>query len=63
MAAMKFTGHKSEQMHRRYNTIQLEDFHEATAKRQTYTVHTVITLASSAGSGQGVRGYHSNVGA
>jgi hypothetical protein len=63
MTAMKFTGHKSEQMHRRYNTIQSEDLYEAAAKRQTYTAHTVITLASSAVSGQGVRGCHSNVGA
>ena len=63
MTAMKFTGHKSEQMHRRYNTIQSEDLHEAAAKRQTYTAHTVITLASAAVSGEGVRGCHSNVGA
>ncbi len=35
MTAMEFTGHKREWMHRRYNTIQLEDFHEAAAKRQT----------------------------
>ena len=63
MAAMKFTGHKSEQMHRRYNTIQPEDLHEAAAKLQKYTANTVITLASSAVSGQGVSGCHSNVGA
>ena len=29
MTAMKIVGHKSEQMHRRYNTIQPEDLHEA----------------------------------
>ena len=63
MTAMKFTGHKSEQMHRRYYTIQSEDLHEATANRQKHTAHTVLTLASSAVSGQGVRGCHSNVGA
>ena len=63
MTAMKIIGHKSEQMHRRYNTIQLEDLHEAAAKLQTYTVYIVITLASSAVSGQGVSGCHSNVGA
>jgi hypothetical protein len=36
--AMKIVGHKSEQMHRQYNTIRSEDLHEAAAKRQTYTV-------------------------
>jgi hypothetical protein len=35
---MKIVGHKSEQMHRQYNTIRSEDLHEAAAKRQTYTV-------------------------
>ena len=29
MTAMKIIGHKSEQMHRQYNTIQSEDLHEA----------------------------------
>jgi integrase len=29
MTAMKTIGHKSEQMHRQYNTIQSEDLHEA----------------------------------
>ena len=46
MTAMKIVGHKSEQMHRRYNTIQPEDLHEAAAKLQKYTANTVITLAS-----------------
>lgn len=63
MTAMKTIGHKSEQMHRRYNTIQSEDLPEATEKLQRYTANTVITLASSAVSGQGVSGCHSNVGA
>ena len=63
MTAMKIIGHKSEQMHRRYITIQSEDFHEAAEKLQRYTANTVITLASSAVSGQGVSGCHSNVGA
>jgi len=62
MTAMKITGHKSEQMHRRYNTIQSEDLHEAAEMLQRYTANT-ITLASSAVSGQGVSGCHSNVGA
>ena len=54
MTAMKIVGHKSEQMHRRYNTTQPEDLHEAASKLQKYTANTVITLASSAASGQGV---------
>ena len=62
MTAMKITGHKSEQMRRRYNTIQSEDLHEAAEMLQRYTANT-ITLASSAVSGQGVSGCHSNVGA
>jgi integrase len=61
--AMKIIGHKSEQMHRGYNTIQAEDLHEAAAKLQRYTANTVITLASSIVSGQGVSGCNSNVGA
>jgi len=63
MTAMKIIGHKSEQIHRRYNTIQSEDLHEAAEMLHRYTVNTVITLASSAVSGQGVSGCHSNVGA
>src|SRR6185503_6802857 len=46
MTAMKIIGHKSEQMHRRYNTIKSEDLHEAAEKLQRYRVNTVITLAS-----------------
>jgi integrase len=46
MTAMKIIGHKSEQMHRRYNSIKSEDLHEAAAKLQRYTANTVITLAS-----------------
>jgi len=61
--AMKIIGHKSEQMHRRDNTIQSEDLPEAAEKLQSYTANTVITLASSAVSGQGIIGCHSNVGA
>ena len=63
MTAMKIVGHKSEQMPRRYNTIQPEDLHEAAAKLQKYTANTVLTLASSAPSGQSVSGCNSNVGA
>ena len=43
MTAMKIVGHKSEQMHRRYNTIQVEDLHEAAEKLQKYATNTLIT--------------------
>ena len=61
--AMKIIGHKSEQMHRRYNTIKSEDLHEAAEKLQRDRANTVITLASSAVSRQGVSSCHSDVGA
>ena len=63
MTAMKIVGHKSEQMHRRYNTIQPEDLHEAAAKLQKYTANTVLTLASSVAPWKSVRDCNSNVGA
>jgi integrase len=63
LTAMKIVGHKSEQMHRRYNTIQPEDLHEAAAKLQKYTANTVITLASQSVSEQCVTHCNSNVGA
>jgi integrase len=63
MTAMKIIGHKSEQMHRRYNSIKSEDLHEAAAKLQRYTANTVITLASSATAGQDVSDCNSLVGA
>jgi len=53
MTAMKIVGHKSEQMHRRYNTIQPEDLREAAEKLQRYTANTVITLVTSSVSEQG----------
>jgi len=46
MTAMKIVGHKSEQMHRRYNSIRPEDLHEAAAKLQKYKTNTLITPAS-----------------
>jgi integrase len=63
MIAMKIVGHKSEQIHRRYNTIQPEDLHEAAAKLQKHTANTVLTLVSSVGSVQGVSDCNFNVGA
>jgi hypothetical protein len=63
MTAMKIIRHKSEQMHRRYNTIQPEDLHEAAAKLQKYTANTVLTLASSVAPWKSVSDCNSNVGA
>lgn len=63
MTAMKIMGYKSEQMHRRYNSIKSEDLHEAAEKLQRYTANTVITLASSVTAGQDVSGSNSLVGA
>lgn len=41
--AMKIVGHKSDRMHRRYNTIEPEDLHTAAAQLHTYRTNTVIT--------------------
>ena len=41
--AMKIVGHKSDRMHRRYNTIEPDDLHAAVAKLQAYQANTVIT--------------------
>jgi len=63
MTAMKIVGHKSEQMHRRYNTIQSEDLHAAAAKLHKYAANTVITLADSQAEEQSVSACNSSVGA
>jgi len=41
--AMKIAGHKSDRMHRRYNTIEPEDLHKAAAKLLVFGTNTVIT--------------------
>jgi integrase len=41
--AMKIVGHKSDRMHRRYNTIESEDLHRAAAQLHAYRANTVIT--------------------
>lgn len=41
--AMKIVGHKSDRMHRRYNTIEPDDLHAAVAKLHAYQANTVIT--------------------
>ncbi len=43
MTAMKIVGHKSEQMHRRYNSIKPADLHQAAAMLEKYGANTVIT--------------------
>ena len=43
---MKIVGHKSDRMHRRYNTINTiepEDLHKASAKLHVFRTNTVIT--------------------
>ena len=63
ITAMKIIGHKTEQMHGRYNTIQTEDLHEAAAKLQGYRANTLITHASDLASGENVTECNSGVGA
>ena len=46
--AMKIVGHKSDRMHRRYNTIEPDDLHKAAAKLHMYKTNTLITPALSA---------------
>ena len=58
ITAMKIVGHKSEQMHRRYNTVTPADLHQAAAKLNTY-----LTLANSAPTGQNATTCNSRVGA
>ena len=41
--AMKIVGHKSDRMHRRYNTIEPEDLHRAAAQLHAYRANTLIT--------------------
>jgi len=43
VTAMKIVGHKSDRIHRRYNTIEPEDLHRAAAKLHVYRSNTVIT--------------------
>lgn len=43
MTAMKIVGHKSERMHRRYNTVEPEDLRRAVSQLASYHANTVIT--------------------
>ena len=44
--AMKIVGHKSDRMHRRYNTIESHDLHNAAAKLHVFRTNTGITPAA-----------------
>jgi excisionase family DNA binding protein len=50
--AMKIVGHKSDRMHRRYNTIESQDLHNAAAKLHVFRTNTVITPAAVAVGGE-----------
>ena len=41
--AMKIVGHKSERMHRRYNTVEPEDLRRAVSQLASYQANTLIT--------------------
>ena len=43
VTAMKIVGHKSDRMHRLYNTIEREELHRAAAKLHVYRANTLIT--------------------
>ncbi len=45
LTAMKIVGHKSEKMHRRYNSVSEEDLTKAAGKLNTYLSNTLITPA------------------
>ena len=53
--AMKIVGHKSDRMHRRYNTIEAQDLHDAAAKLHTFRTNTVITHFSKCSTNRGER--------
>jgi len=45
--SLTLVGHKSEQMHRRYNQITPDDLRNAATQLATYQANTLITLANS----------------
>lgn len=61
MTAMKIVGHKSEHMHRRYNTVEPEDLREAVSKLASYQANTVITPEPLASGTENVSACFSNV--
>lgn len=46
LTAMKIVGHKSEKMHRRYNSVSQADLTQASQKLNSYLSNTLITPAS-----------------
>lgn len=52
--AMRIVGHKSDRMHRRYNTIEPKDLHQAAAKLHSYRANTLITPAPLAAGAENV---------
>jgi len=60
--AMRIIGHKSDRMHRRYNTIEPEDLHQAAAKLHSYRANTVITPAPLAAGAENVSACQTIVG-
>ena len=59
--AMKIVGHKSERMHRRYNTVEPEDLRRAASQLATYQANTLITPDSLASGGEMLSPCLSNV--
>jgi integrase len=58
--AMKIVGHKSERMHRRYNTVEPEDLRRAVSQLATYQANTLITPGSVASDTEHVSAYISS---
>ena len=63
MTAMKLVGHKSEQMHRRYNQITPDDLKSAATRLATYQANTLMTLANSSAIGHNATACNIGVGA
>ena len=59
--AMKIVGHKSEHMHRRYNTVEPEDLRRAVSQLASYQVNTLITPDTLASGGETLSPCPSNV--
>jgi integrase len=59
--AMKIVGHKSERMHRRYNTVEPEDLRRAVSQLASYHANTVITPGTLASGDETVSPCFSNV--
>ena len=59
--AMKIVGHKSEHMHRRYNTVAPEDLRRAVSQLASYQANTLITPDTLASGGETLSSCPSNV--